>query len=143
MSNRIQFTVAVDLFVVRDGKLLLGKRQNTFGAGFWGLPGGHLEKDETIEQAALRELKEETGLTAASAQFAAVFNNNNREEPYIHFGLIAVGVSGEPKVMEPNKFTAWEWFDLKDLPNKDILWVHTPLIKAFKKKIPLIDHEVN
>ncbi len=140
MPSRLQFTTAVDVFVVKDGKILLGKRQNTFGAGFWGLPGGHLEKSETVVQAALRELKEETGLVAASAEFVVVFNNNNREEPYIHFGMLATGVSGEPKLMEPEKFSEWEWFDLKDLPNKDILWVHAPLIKAFKEKVVLIDN---
>jgi len=140
MYDRIKFTVAVDLFIVRDGKLLLGKRQNSFGAGKWGLPGGHLEKDETIEQAALRELKEETGLTAKSVEFVTVFNNNNREEPYIHFGMLAVDVAGEPKIMETDKCEAWQWFDLNKLPNDDILWVHAPLIRGYKEKLAVVNH---
>jgi 8-oxo-dGTP diphosphatase len=139
-SPRVQFTIAVDVFLVRDGKLLMGKRQNTFGAGFWGLPGGHLEKDETVEMAALRELKEETGLVAENVTFAIVFNNNNREEPYIHFGMLASGVSGEPQLKEPDKFSGWQWFDLNDLPNEQTLWVHAPMIKAFKTGKPLVNH---
>lgn len=140
MSDRIKFCVAVDLFVMREGKILLGKRKGGFGAGKWGLPGGHLEEHETIEQAALRELKEETGLTARSADFVTVFNNNNREEPYVHFGCLAVDCVGDPTITEPNKFDAWQWFDLNNLPNEDIVWVHLPLIRAYKEKLSLVNH---
>ena len=140
MSDHAQFHVAVDVFVVRDGKLLLGKRKNTFGAGFWGLPGGHLEQKETIEQAGLRELNEETGLVAKSAEFALVFNNNNREEHYIHFAVAAPGVTGDPKVMEPEKFESWQCFVLAQLPDKETLWVHAPQIVAFKEKRNFIGH---
>jgi 8-oxo-dGTP diphosphatase len=139
-TKRLQFCIAVDVFVVRDGALLMGKRHGGFGAGFWGLPGGHLEKDETVEMAALRELKEETGLTAEKVEFAVVFNNNNREEPYIHFAMLASGVTGEPQLLEPDKCAGWQWFDLDDLPNEQTLWVHAPMIKAFKAKQPLVNH---
>ena len=44
----------------KDNKFLLLK----YSAGHWDLPKGHLENGETNEQAAIRELKEETGLTA-------------------------------------------------------------------------------
>jgi len=38
-----KFHIGINVFVVRDKKLLLGKRKNVYGAGTWGLPGGHLE----------------------------------------------------------------------------------------------------
>ncbi len=47
------------------GELLLVKRAVEPAKGKWGLPGGFIEIDETVEEAALRELKEETGLTGA------------------------------------------------------------------------------
>ena len=47
--------------VVNDGKFLL----LLYGAGHWDFPKGHIEKDESAEQAALRELKEETGIVDA------------------------------------------------------------------------------
>lgn len=47
--------------VVNDGKFLL----LLYDAGHWDFPKGHIEKDESAEQAALRELKEETGIVDA------------------------------------------------------------------------------
>ncbi len=54
MSERPTFPVGVNVFVIKDGKLLLGKRKNISGDGEWGLPGGHLEKNEKMEDGATR-----------------------------------------------------------------------------------------
>ena len=48
--------------IVRKGQsLLLGLRKNCYGAGTWGLPGGHLEFNERLVDAVCREAKEELG----------------------------------------------------------------------------------
>lgn len=49
---------------LRDGKVLLAKRAKKAGYGLWSLPGGHIETGEPARHAALRELAEETGVTA-------------------------------------------------------------------------------
>ncbi|MDC7682894.1 NUDIX domain-containing protein [Asticcacaulis sp. BYS171W] len=54
--------VTVDTFIRHDGKVLLVKRGGLPGRGQWALPGGFLDQDETLFEAALRELHEETGL---------------------------------------------------------------------------------
>jgi 8-oxo-dGTP diphosphatase len=53
--------------VIRDasGRLLLIKRGHEPGAGLWSLPGGRVEPDETDQQAVIREIAEETGLTVS------------------------------------------------------------------------------
>lgn len=51
--------------VVRRGKVLLVQVENLKGELVWCLPKGHLEKDETAEQAAEREVREETGFRCA------------------------------------------------------------------------------
>ncbi|MEN7538812.1 NUDIX domain-containing protein, partial [Aurantiacibacter flavus] len=53
----IAATIAV---VLREGQVLLVRRANPPDAGRWGFPGGKIETGETIEQAAIRELYEET-----------------------------------------------------------------------------------
>ena len=62
-----QVCVGVGALVIDEstGCVLLGRRKGSHGAGTWALPGGWLEKGEELENAAVRELEEETGLTAA------------------------------------------------------------------------------
>lgn len=73
MNEHPPFAVAVDLaiFTIRDGALsvLLVERGEEPYAGQWALPGGFVEPDEDAEQAAWRELHEETGLES-SAKFS-------------------------------------------------------------------------
>ena len=54
--------VGVGVVIIKDGKVLLGKRKNSHGTGSWCPPGGHLEFMETIEACASRETMEETGV---------------------------------------------------------------------------------
>jgi 8-oxo-dGTP diphosphatase len=59
--------VGVSCAVLRDGKVLLIERGSGALKGFWSLPGGHIEPGETARDAALREVREETGVEARIA----------------------------------------------------------------------------
>ena len=58
--------------IERDGKILLQRRSDN---GLWGFPGGILELEETYAQAALREIREETGLDCRLVSFLGIFHN--------------------------------------------------------------------
>lgn len=58
-----RYFTAADACVIQSGHVLLVRRGQMPGAGLWALPGGHVNIDETFEQAAMRELIEETGLS--------------------------------------------------------------------------------
>ncbi len=110
--------VGIGIWVVRDGKLLLGKRKGSHGAGEYASPGGHLELGESIEDCVLRELAEEAGpdLKIKNLRFLCVINlRKYTPKHYLHISMIADWQSGEPKVMEPEKQESWSWYDLKDL----------------------------
>lgn len=62
-STKEQKTGGVGVIVVKDGKILCGKRHNDTGYGLLCGPGGHVEHGETVEQAAIRETQEEFGIT--------------------------------------------------------------------------------
>jgi 8-oxo-dGTP diphosphatase len=79
--------------VVRRGQVLLVRRANPPDRGKWGFPGGRIEAGESIGAAALRELREETGLLAeAGPAFAAldVIERDAAGDLAHHFVLIAV-----------------------------------------------------
>jgi ADP-ribose pyrophosphatase YjhB (NUDIX family) len=65
--------VGAGALVEEGGKLLLLKRSGSPFDGCWGLPGGHVEADENPEDAAAREVKEETGLTVSVTGLAGAF----------------------------------------------------------------------
>ena len=59
--------LTTDAVIIQSGHVLMVKRDNYPGKGLWALPGGFVEQDETIEQACLREVAEETGLKVPPA----------------------------------------------------------------------------
>ncbi len=92
------YNIGVGGAVVRDGRLLLVRRASRHGKGNWQLPGGFIEHNETIERAAVREVREETGVTAEAE---GVLGVRNRYDPELGNGLYVVlllhPVSGEPR----------------------------------------------
>lgn len=126
--------VGVAVIVQRGSTILLGKRKSQHAYGYFAPPGGHLEFGETFEQCALRELEEETGILATKADQLAVFNTiYYREEKHyvVVFMLLKMPEGQEPQVMEPDKCSGWEFYNLDQLPS--------PLMPGFKM---LIDERI-
>jgi len=117
---------------VKDNKILLGKRKNVFGDGHWGLPGGHLEKGETILEAAARELEEETGVKAISSQVISVSDANLENNYHLQIGVLVTKWDGDPQIKEPNKCSELSFFALEELP-EPIFISAKPLIEKFIK----------
>lgn len=65
--------VAVVVFITQDDHVLLIQRDNEPGQGLWAMPAGFVEYDEAPEDAAIREVQEETGLDVTIDRLLAVF----------------------------------------------------------------------
>ncbi len=135
-EERPKFPIGVNVFVIRDNKLLLGMRKNAAGDGQWGLPGGHVELNEAMKQTARRELEEETGLVATEFKFLNLVNQFTRPEGdhYVQVGMQAQNVNGkDPELCEPDRCYKWEFFNLENLP-ENIFFGHTQQIENFVKE---------
>jgi len=103
--------------VMKDGKVLLGKRKGSHGAGQYSFPGGHLEYMESYAECARREVAEEAGIEIDNIRFLLAANiKAYAPKHYAHIGLVGDWKSGEPGVMEPEKCEGWGWYDIDHLP---------------------------
>ncbi|MBR9691030.1 NUDIX domain-containing protein [Candidatus Woesearchaeota archaeon] len=110
--------VGVGVFVLKNGKFLIGKRINAHGEGSWSLPGGHLEFNEELEDCAKREVIEETNVNIKKIKVLTVTNDIFKKEGkhYITIFLLSDYESGDVKVMEPEKCQGWRWVSWEDIP---------------------------
>lgn len=130
--------VGVAVFIIKDDSILLGKRKNAHGAGTWATPGGHLEYGESLEECALREVQEETGLVIRNVR-PATFTNDiflNEHKHYITLYMIADYNEGTPQILEPEKCEEWRWFTREQLPTPLFLCIHNLLVQLTQPYYP-------
>lgn len=125
--------VGVGVIVIKDGKVLLGKRKNAHGKGAWCYPGGHLEHGESLEECSRREVSEEAGVKIKNLRFSTITNDifKSEKKHYITICMISELASGEVKVMEPRKCEEWRWFEWDKLPRPLFLPITNQLKAGF------------
>jgi ADP-ribose pyrophosphatase len=124
--------VSVAAFLGRE--ILLVKRGQAPYAGAWSLPGGAIRWGETAEEAACRELKEETSLSAFAltlADIADVIIRNEYEEAVAHY-MIAVFCTQEVTgdLLAGTDAAEARWFSPEELPSIGL----TPALEAIITK---------
>ena len=82
--------VGVGGVVVADGRVLLIRRGKAPLLGRWSIPGGTVESGETLEQALVREMAEETGLDVVPLQLLTVLDRIDREGDRVVFHYVIV-----------------------------------------------------
>lgn len=115
MNNQVK--VGVGVMILKDGKMLLGKRKGKHVPGVYAWPGGRMENNESFEECAKREVMEETGMEIQNIKFVSVFNIRAFEpDNYVNLTFSADWKSGEPKLVEPDECEGWDWYDMDNLP---------------------------
>lgn len=105
--------IGVGAVVIRNGKVLLVKRGKPPSEGLWAIPGGRLQFGETLQQAAERELLEETGIVIRAANPIYIFDVLDKDESgeiryhYVIVDLAAEYVSGEVNASDDAVDARW------------------------------------
>ena len=98
-------------------EILLIQRKFAPYKGKWALPGGFVDMDETLEQAAFRELSEETGITNVALQQLKAFSTIERDPRSRTISVVFWGVANQAtEVIAGDDAGKAQWFDLTQLP---------------------------
>lgn len=111
--------VGVGLIIWRETEVLLVRRQGVHGSGTWSTPGGYLEAGETLEECAVREAREETGVSVRNVRFRAVTNDVFDPETghYLTIWMEGDLLEGRAEARATHELSAVAWFPGKGLPS--------------------------
>jgi len=121
--------------IIHGGRILLSVRGKPPSEGKWGLPGGAVEVGETVEEALVREVAEETGVAVRTLRLVAVLDSVSRDEDgkvkyhYVLFEYLCGYVAGE--VCAGSDAPDARWVPLDDLDSVDMM----PTTRRFVEKI--------
>jgi 8-oxo-dGTP diphosphatase len=114
--------VTADILILKKSGaqqlILLIERKHPPFEGMWALPGGFLEMDETLEEAALRELQEETGITGVELKQFHTFSKVDRDPRHRTITTVFLGHAKE-ETSDPvagDDAANVKWFALGELP---------------------------
>lgn len=121
----------------KENKILLALRENTgYMDGKYGLVAGHLESGESIEEAAIREAFEESGIGLTVDQLTFVYLmhrvSNNPDDTYLDVFFEVRQWQGEFTNKEPEKCAGLDWFDIDNLPENTIPYIAT-ILQSYEK----------
>lgn len=110
MSRRYRSpALTVDAVWIRSKKVLLVRRAHPPFQGSWALPGGFVELRETVEEAVVRELREETGLVARPAILVGVYSGPDRDprKPTTTVAFLMTGRTRSPRGQDDASDARW------------------------------------
>lgn len=122
---RHTYPVAVHVFLLRAGEILLLRRFNTgYEDGNYSVVAGHVEAGETVTQAAIREAREEVGIEIAPAdlRIGHVMHRHGDDER-VDFFVVVEQWEGDLRNCEPSKCDELRWCAVATLPDNTIPYV--------------------
>jgi ADP-ribose pyrophosphatase YjhB (NUDIX family) len=123
--------LAVDAVIVRDGKILLGKRGGEPCKGMWATIGGFNEWGETLEETVAREVMEEAGLTVTACHLLNVYSDPARDPRQVVAVAYVVETTGEP--VAGDDIEEVKWVPLDEVPT-ELALDHAKIIADYKAR---------
>jgi 8-oxo-dGTP diphosphatase len=130
--------VCTDAIVIKDGQIVLVKRASELQeGGKWALPGGFMERDETITQTVAREVQEETGWTVHSLRLFAVNTGpSQRGTDRQNVVFIYLCEAGSKTGESDRESDEIKWYDLDGLPSADdMAFDHLEVIELYRRNL--------
>lgn len=119
MSNRFTVRVSVHLLLLNENKILLLRRFNTgYEDGKYSLVAGHIDGNESVSDAIIREAHEETGINIKKEdlEIVHVIHRKKSKGEYVDYFFKCTKWIGEIKNTEPHKCDDLSWYNVDNLP---------------------------
>lgn len=137
-SEKFLVRAAVYLILLKENKILLAKRFNTgWMDGKYSLIAGHLDGNESVSKAMIREAKEEAGIKIEKGNLkpATIIHRKYPDQEYFDFFFVCNKWVGNPTIMETDKCDDMSWFSLDNLPDNLLPYIKEAL-NNYKNQIP-------
>ena len=117
-------------------KVVLIKRGSEPFKGQWAVPGGFVDMDEELEDAAVRELEEETGLTGIHLEQMHTFGTVGRDPRGRQITVVFMGIAAESqtKLKAGDDAAEAQWFDINELP-ENLAFDHNEMVRFAVEKL--------
>lgn len=103
--------------VEKDNKILMVQEGLDFCYGQWNFPAGHVNEFENVTDAAVREVKEETGLDVKLKGVLPICETELRNETHVIIRFVAEVIGGKIE-FDSNEIVDVKWIDIKDIENR-------------------------
>ncbi|MDD3984908.1 MAG: NUDIX hydrolase [Methanobacterium sp.] len=125
--------LTVDIVIIHNKSVILIKRKNPPYKGSWALPGGFVEYGETVESAAIRETKEETGLNIILEDIIGIYSDPKRD-PRGHIIFICfLGKKISGKLIADTDAVDVKYFSINKISTINLAFDHKKILEdAFK-----------
>ena len=125
--------VTIDAIVMENEKILLVQRGKPPFVDSWALPGGHIELGELVEDAVIREIKEETSLDIKIEKLFNVYSQPGRDPRghYITIVYVCIVKNKKQQVLGGDDAKEAKFFDLQEISKLNLAFDHGKIIKDF------------
>lgn len=120
MDNRYLFQIRATGILIENEKILLVRQKVSEDRG-WSLPGGRVERGETMEEAVVREIQEETGLHTKVEKLLYICDKPDADSPLIHITFLLRNIGGQlalpSNVFDDNPISGLKMVPIEELPS--------------------------
>jgi ADP-ribose pyrophosphatase YjhB (NUDIX family) len=121
-----------------DAQILLVKRKNEPFRGYMAIPGGFVNEGETVEDAAKREVREETSLDIELVDILGVYSDPKRDPrghimSTVFIAYVPVNRNKSVEALAADDASELEWIDLEAIPNEKFAFDHKRILMDYIK----------
>ena len=136
--------IIVGGIIEKEGKVLLVQEKKEKCYGKWNLPAGHLDPNESLEEGAIREIKEETGCDVEITGIANIANRILENDVMVTI-VFSTKLINETIIINPEEILDVKWYEANDVLNnmdndlRDLNFIKQPIKNVLENKIGSID----